>query len=135
VGTLSASAFTTGSQATSAEHRIIYDAATGNLFFDADGSGAGAQVQFAILTPGLTLTNANFVVADPLAYAAAQPQGGQGLPEKAAAPLDGVAAGFDAIDDSAFTDISENVPDALSASQPRLHHGEYPLADGSACFF
>ena len=61
-GTLSASAFTTGTAATTAEHRIVYDQATGALFYDADGSGAGAAVQFAQLAPGTELTAANMVV-------------------------------------------------------------------------
>ena len=46
---------------------IRYDFTTGALYYDADGSGAGAPVQFAQLTSGLYLSDANFVV-----YTAAQ---------------------------------------------------------------
>ena len=35
---------------------------SGALFFDADGSGAGARVQFATLGTGLALTAADFVL-------------------------------------------------------------------------
>ena len=48
-GALSFGAFHTGKAAADADDRIIYDPTTGNLYFDADGSGAGAAVQFAIL--------------------------------------------------------------------------------------
>ena len=61
-GRLDADAFRTGSAAADAEDRIIYDAATGNLFYDADGTGAIAQQLFARVDPGLALTNADFIV-------------------------------------------------------------------------
>jgi Ca2+-binding RTX toxin-like protein len=63
-GTLASDAFaanTTGN-AGDATDRIIYETDTGNLYFDADGTGAGAKVLFAKLDPGLALTNADFVV-------------------------------------------------------------------------
>jgi Ca2+-binding RTX toxin-like protein len=59
-GTLAASAFTIGAAAADADDRIIYNSATGAVFFDADGDGAGAAVQFATLGTGLALTNADF---------------------------------------------------------------------------
>ncbi len=39
-----------GGNATTATQFILYDTATGNLYYDADGSGAGAKVLFATLT-------------------------------------------------------------------------------------
>jgi Ca2+-binding RTX toxin-like protein len=61
--TLSASAFTTGSAATTTGHRIVFDSASGALLYDADGSGAIAAVQFATLvgTTG-TITNTEFLI-------------------------------------------------------------------------
>jgi Ca2+-binding RTX toxin-like protein len=48
-GTLPASAFVLGTAAADAGDRVIYDAATGHLFFDLDGTGSGAAVLFATL--------------------------------------------------------------------------------------
>ncbi|HKX87725.1 MAG TPA: M10 family metallopeptidase C-terminal domain-containing protein [Sphingopyxis sp.] len=61
-GALAAGAFATGSAATEADDRIIYDATTGALYFDADGVGGAAAIQFAQLNPGLELTAASFAV-------------------------------------------------------------------------
>ncbi len=61
--TLAVGAFMTGAAATSISHRIIFDSATGALFYDADGSGAAAAVQFATLT-GISgsISNAEFLI-------------------------------------------------------------------------
>lgn len=62
LGRLDAAAFTTGAAANDAQDRIIYNAETGALFFDADGSGGAAAVQFASLLPQLAITAGDFLV-------------------------------------------------------------------------
>ncbi len=63
VGALDGAAFEIGDGvAHSAEARILYNTATGALSYDADGSGSGAAVQFAMLKPNLNLTADDFVV-------------------------------------------------------------------------
>ena len=59
-GTLAAGAFRAGTSAGDADDRIVYDAATGNIFYDADGLGGVAQILFATVTPATALTNADF---------------------------------------------------------------------------
>ena len=44
------------------DDRLIFDSATGRLYYDADGTGAGAQVLFAQVAAGLALNNADFLV-------------------------------------------------------------------------
>jgi serralysin len=60
-GPLAANVFVIGAAAADADDRIIYDPATGALWYDADGDGGGAAVQFATLATGLALTSADFV--------------------------------------------------------------------------
>ena len=57
---LSSSAFTLGTSATTTAHRIVYDQASGAIYFDADGFGGKAQVQFAKVAAGTALTAAHF---------------------------------------------------------------------------
>ncbi|WP_200945593.1 calcium-binding protein [Methylobacterium sp. Leaf456] len=59
-GALDADAFFLGSVAHDADDRILYDAKSGALSYDADGSGDAAAVQFAILKPHLKLTADDF---------------------------------------------------------------------------
>jgi Ca2+-binding RTX toxin-like protein len=61
-GALSASAFTIGASATTADHRILYDATTGNLAYDIDGTGAAAATVFANIGTGLAMTAGEFLV-------------------------------------------------------------------------
>jgi len=67
-GTLSATAFQTGTTATanSATVRIVYNTSDGKLYYDADGSGSGQAVYFAALTSVNGAVQAgNFVVTAP----------------------------------------------------------------------
>jgi Ca2+-binding RTX toxin-like protein len=61
-GVLTAAAFAIGAAASTADHRIIYDSASGALSYDADGAGGDAQIQFAQIATGLPLTNDDFSV-------------------------------------------------------------------------
>jgi Ca2+-binding RTX toxin-like protein len=61
-GTFAAGQFVTGTAAQDAQDRIIYDSATGALFYDSDGTGGVAAIQFAEVNPGLALTNLDFLV-------------------------------------------------------------------------
>ncbi|MGL4488434.1 MAG: calcium-binding protein [Rhizobiaceae bacterium] len=45
-----------------ANDRILYNDTTGALYYDTDGSGAGAAIQFALLTGSPTVTAADFLV-------------------------------------------------------------------------
>ena len=60
-GTLAAEAFHIGSASHDATDRIIYNDATGALIYDFNGSAAHGAVRFATISPGLALTNHDFV--------------------------------------------------------------------------
>jgi len=62
LGVLNADAFHIGAEAADAEDRVVYNSATGQLFFDANGSGAGGLTLFANLSTGLALNNTEFAV-------------------------------------------------------------------------
>ena len=59
---ISDSQFIIGSQALDADDFIIYNNTTGELLYDADGNGSCAAVQFATVSTGLAMTNADFHV-------------------------------------------------------------------------
>ena len=61
-GALNPSLFHVGATATDEDQRILYDQATGNLYYDADGNGAGAAVLFATLPNLPVLTASDFTV-------------------------------------------------------------------------
>lgn len=64
-GTLAAANFRASTAGTAADANdfILYDTDSGGLYYDADGSGAGAALQVAIVGVGLSLTAADFVVS------------------------------------------------------------------------
>jgi Ca2+-binding RTX toxin-like protein len=62
LGDISAAAFNTGSSATEADDRVIYDPETGILIYDVDGSESGAAITLARLDTGLSLTNVDIQV-------------------------------------------------------------------------
>lgn len=62
LGALDPDAFRLGTSAADADDRIIYDTATGRLYFDQDGVGGVAQVQLAYLIGAPTLVADDFVV-------------------------------------------------------------------------
>jgi Ca2+-binding RTX toxin-like protein len=61
-GWLAAESFQRGAVAVDADDYVIYDDVTGALYYDADGNGVAAAVQFAALSGALTLTHADFLV-------------------------------------------------------------------------
>ncbi len=61
-GELARSAFVVGAAAQDANDRIIYHGRTGDLFYDADGSGKGEAVRIARADAGLDLTAADFLI-------------------------------------------------------------------------
>lgn len=64
-GTLAAASLRMGAGATKAldaDDYLIYNSTTGNLYYDADGSGANPAVTIAMIGLGLALTNNDFVV-------------------------------------------------------------------------
>jgi RTX calcium-binding nonapeptide repeat (4 copies) len=61
-GVLDPTRFFLGTSATTASQRFIYNSNSGGLFFDADGSGSGAQVRIAQLVGNPALTSASFSV-------------------------------------------------------------------------
>lgn len=60
VGDLKSTAFHLGTTAHDSSDRIIYDKGNGKLWYDADGLGGAAAVQFALLEKNLALTSADF---------------------------------------------------------------------------
>lgn len=61
-GALAASAFQLGTAANDALDRIVYDPASGKIWYDSDGNGSAAAILFAKVTPGTALTSLDFVV-------------------------------------------------------------------------
>lgn len=62
IGALTKAAFRKGSAAADATDRIIYEAATGAIYYDADGIGGQVQVRLATVKANLVLTSEDFVI-------------------------------------------------------------------------
>ncbi|MER9924929.1 calcium-binding protein, partial [Mesorhizobium sp. M0048] len=62
LGGLSSDAFFAGTAAHDSSDHIIYNSSTGALSFDSDGVSGAAQIQFATLSPGLSLAAGSFLV-------------------------------------------------------------------------
>jgi Ca2+-binding RTX toxin-like protein len=54
-GALLSAAFFVGAAAHDSSDRIVYDKPTGQLYYDADGTGAAAKILFATVTAGTTI--------------------------------------------------------------------------------
>jgi serralysin len=61
-GILASGFFHIGASAQDANDRIIYNASTGALFYDANGNAAGGVTQLAKLSAGLALSTSDFLV-------------------------------------------------------------------------
>jgi serralysin len=61
-GPLAASNFCIGKSAKDADDRLVYNKATGALYYDADGNGAGEAIQFAQLKAGAALSAECFFI-------------------------------------------------------------------------
>ncbi|HEX8256554.1 MAG TPA: hypothetical protein VF589_02890, partial [Allosphingosinicella sp.] len=60
-GALAPGAFRNGVAAHDSGDRIVYDKATGQIFYDADGAGGAAAVLFAKVDAGTLLTSEDFI--------------------------------------------------------------------------
>lgn len=70
-GALKSDFFHVGTAAADANDFIVYNEITGELFYDADGSGAGSAVLFARVDAGTVLSASDFVVGGQVATAMA----------------------------------------------------------------
>lgn len=63
-GSIDAATFRASASGTAADgnDHVLYDTDSGRLFYDADGSGAGARVLFAVVTTGTTIIASDFWV-------------------------------------------------------------------------
>jgi Ca2+-binding RTX toxin-like protein len=61
-GTLDSTVFALGDHATTAEHRVLYDAGTGMLYFDEDGAGGQDALLIAVFSNTPTLTASSFFI-------------------------------------------------------------------------
>ena len=61
-GDLAGADFALATDGDAAAAHIVYNSATGSLFYDRDGNGSAGDVRIATLTAGLALTHENFLI-------------------------------------------------------------------------
>ena len=61
-GGLSAEQFVLGTDALDCNDRILYDSASGNIFYDSDGFGGSVAIRFAQVSGSPALTHLDFLV-------------------------------------------------------------------------
>ena len=61
-GALASAAFWKGATAHDADDRVIYDAASGAVYYDPDGTGAQSQVEIVLIGAGLAMNSAEITV-------------------------------------------------------------------------
>jgi Ca2+-binding RTX toxin-like protein len=117
-GGLDASAFRLGTSAADASDRVVYDQASGFIYYDADGNGAGQQVLFARVAAGTALTNADFSVFGSAQTSLASSTVQAGLadttktaPETTSTPLPTLDHYAVAATDFSFENLHTTVPD------------------------
>ncbi|WP_306419396.1 calcium-binding protein [Amaricoccus solimangrovi] len=62
LGQLDKKALYRGAEAHDSTDRVIHDSTTGALYFDPDGTGDAAQIQFAVLGRGIEITTGDFQI-------------------------------------------------------------------------
>lgn len=77
-GVLASTAIAIGTAAADADDRLIYNQQTGALFWDADGTGTGAAMQFAVLPTGLSADRLQARIAGSYTATLDSPQADEG---------------------------------------------------------
>ncbi|MFM6829019.1 MAG: calcium-binding protein, partial [Novosphingobium sp.] len=107
---VSANQFAIGTKATSAEQRLIYDQASGRLYYDADGNGGAAKKFVASITNHAAIGAGDFVVQGGAAPSIAASQFIQAISQFAV----GSSGGLDA--DNDFSAPMLNQPTLLAGA-------------------
>ncbi|MDT0507339.1 SdiA-regulated domain-containing protein [Novosphingobium sp. MMS21-SN21R] len=107
---VSANQFALGTKATSAEQRLIYDQASGRLYYDADGNGGAAKKFVASISNHAAIGAGDFVVQGGAAPSIAASQFVQAIAQFGT----GSSGGLDA--DNDFSAPFQNQPTLLAAA-------------------
>lgn len=70
IAVLAEAGFALGTGPTTADHRVIYDEVTGQVFYDPDGTGDDATELFAMVAPGTVLSASDFTYENSFAVLA-----------------------------------------------------------------